>query len=102
MLLINRWQHNAAAFTTLISEIVIMMLLFMKAKQYIQNTYFIKGFIYEIIGCVGIVLVYLIVSKLGVNNILELVIDSIFGVLIYLGIQLLLGNENIKSIKELR
>lgn len=88
------FKQDGAAITTVISEFIIMTYSFIKAKDYLKIDNFIKNIIKEIIGCIGIVLSYLLLLKLNINsNIIFIIINGMAGLIVYFIIELILKNS---------
>lgn len=102
ILLIPYFYQNAAAFTTALSQGIVLYIHYKHSKEYISLGESIKCFTCTITGCVGIVAVCLIMKSLKLNIIMETVLCIGFSVLIYGLVQIFTKNdffmENLKSV----
>ena len=96
--LIPFWKEQAAAFTTVIAEMIVYAYCMIKGRKYVR----LDGLFVDIgkilIGCFSIILVILGVYNLRLNSYLFLFVSIALSLIVYLFIQLLLKNESIASV----
>lgn len=103
-ILIPRWGLNAAAFTTLISQIVCLVgeLPFIEKEIKVGNI--LKMFLAPVVGSIGIVVLVLLIKYIGCSLLLRSLISVFSSAAFYIFILLVLKNEfamNIlKALKE--
>jgi len=97
-LFIKLFKQNGAAITTVISEFIIMIYSYFKSRQFIKINNFWNNFFREIIGCLGILLVYIVAKKLNIfNNIIFIFFVGTIGLIIYFLIELLTKNSIVEN-----
>ena len=97
-ILIPRWGTSGAAATTAFSSFLIMAMLLPMVDKKIKLEKLVRLFISPIVGCVGIVIVCLVIRN-AISNIWMVTILSVLGsVLIYVFVVFVLKNEIVFSI----
>lgn len=97
-ILIPKFDQNAAAFTTLIAELISMIICCSCGHKFFKIKLSLKDSLSVVLGCVGIALICLISDKY-INSLLSSTIIAIFGsAVVYLGTLLLFKNMSIKFI----
>lgn len=91
------WKYNAAAFTTLISEIVSMTVSLAFSKKYYKPNLISKNMFSVLIGCIGIVIVCALGSFLFEKKLYIMLFDVLGSVVFYIFILLTLGNNILKE-----
>lgn len=91
------WSYNGTAFSTVIAEFMIMTLNGWSARDFIgpilKSNKFLKNILDSVIGCIGIVLICLLL-KIGIDSIIWRTIFSvIMSIIIYGAILIVLKNE---------
>lgn len=91
------WAENAAAISTVISEAVIFVLDLYYSRDLSKNVFFsnifLKNLEEAIIGCLGIVIICILVNLYFSNIIVKTVLSVIFSVVLYGFILILLKNR---------
>lgn len=87
------FEQTAAAFTTLLSEIIIFCFCAYRSKQYVNHFSFTK-MIPIFIGCVAIILYCFLIKFLQMSILYEVIICVIGSIIIYSIIEIILKNEN--------
>ena len=96
--LIPFFDEVAAAFTTLIAEIVAFLMCYFKGKNHVKTSGLVKVFIKSLVGAFTIVPIS-IVLKMIIDNMILYTISTVFlSVSLYLIMEILLKNEAITSI----
>ena len=99
-ILVPIWKQNAAAFTTIVAEIIVFVWCMIKGKKIVRLESIYKTIIKVLIGCLGIIIV-VAVTKQFINNYIAYVIISItFSIILYVCIEVILKNEVVFSIIE--
>ena len=102
ILFIPYFYQNAAAFTTALSQGIVLYIHYKHSKEYISLRESIKCFTCTITGCAGIVAVCLIIKSLRLNMIMETVLCIGLSVPVYGLAQILTRNDfllkNMKSV----
>ena len=98
ILLIPHFIQNAAAFTTLLAELISFTICYIKAKKIVNVKPNIKNFTTTIIGCIGIFLYCFVFNKcLNINMVLGTIACIIGSIIIYYLITKILKNEVLLS-----
>ena len=92
-LLIPIWKHYAAAFSTAVAEAVTMCICIYKSRKFIRLIGVAHNLISSIVGCLGIVLVSVIIKRIVSNTILCTIVTVSCCAMTYIVIQLLMKNE---------
>lgn len=104
IILIPIFKQNAAAFTTLLSQAVAMLICYYYSKKYISLKESRKTIAKVLIGSIAITVVCILVRMCSFNLYMETIITVIISIIIYAIIQILLKNktfmEGIYDIKE--
>ena len=96
---IDKLHEIGAAITTVIAEFIVMTYTFIKAKKFFDMKTSIYNIITEIIGCLFIVLVYLLFINLDVtNDILFMLLVGTIGIVIYILILILFRNSSFTNL----
>lgn len=103
VLMVGRWQHNAAAFTTLISECAVAVIYFFKVKSIVQLPDIKKQLFHAAIGSAAIIIVIKLVNVFIANSLYRLVVSVICSIGIYGLVLIILKDEIvIDAIKQIR
>lgn len=95
---IHFFNQNGAAITTTIAEFVVMSYTYIKAKKYINMKNFAKELSAEILGCIGIICVYIFLRKINIlNNFMFIILCGGTGIILYSIIQLALKNATFSN-----
>ena len=94
LILIPKWQENAAAFTTVLAEGSTFLWSMIRGKR-ISNVSG-EGMTYfkVLIGCLGIVVINIVTKHLIIDSTLYVVTTVMLSVVVYAGIEILLKNES--------
>lgn len=96
------WKQNGAAITTVIAEFIVMIYSYFKSKDYIEIKNIKNNLFSEIAGCIGVIIIYIIILKLNISsNFLNIFLVGTIGSLIYIIILFLLKNESIIHLKNI-
>ena len=93
LLLVSKWQHNAAAFTTLISEAVVTIVYLLKVKKEIKIKGIGKIFKDSAIGSGFIILSIILIKNVIDNYILCLIFSIGVSIITYFTVLLVLKND---------
>lgn len=96
-ILIPIWSYDGAALSTVIAELMVMVLNGWSARDYISSIFTsgktIKNILDATIGCIGIIIVCVLL-KIGVTSLtIRVLLSVILSVGIYLSILVLLNND---------
>lgn len=96
-ILIPIWSYDGAALSTVIAELMVMVLNGWSARDYISSIFTsgktIKNMLDATIGCIGIIIVCVLL-KIGVTSLtIRVLLSVILSVGIYLSILVLLNND---------
>lgn len=101
-LLIPVYSYNGAALSTVIAQGVVMVLNGYSAREYVKILFkdkeFLKNVIDAIIGCMGIVIVCLLVKNTNLGILLRIVLSIISSILIYCLILIGLKNNVLQNL----
>ena len=97
LVLIPKWQENAAAFTTLLAEGCTLLWSVICGKKMSGVSGELKTYIKVGAGCVGIVLVNEITKRMFTDNALYVVSTIALSVAVYAVIEIALKNEAVYS-----
>lgn len=92
-ILIPFWKENAAAFTTLLAELIAFLYCKYETKKIIKLDSFVNVFIKCVVGCIPIIFIDLIIKKLFNNFIIATVLIVILSVIAYLIVEIILKND---------
>lgn len=93
LILIPSGRENAAAFTTVISELVAFIGCWKEGKKYVEVGRYREIIIKALMGCIAIVMVAVLINRMTNSNI-GYTIGTIFSsILVYSIVELLLKNE---------
>lgn len=102
ILLIPFFDQNAAAFTTALSQGIVLYIHYKHSKEYVSLKESVRCLICTVVGCVGIVAVCLLIQNLKLKIITETALCVSISILIYGLIQIITKNdffmENLKSV----
>ena len=102
LILIPFWAENAAAFSTVIAELCMLLLNYFYAKDLVKVVFISKEllgtFFRSIIGCFGIIITCLLCNLYFHSLILKTIFSVMFSVIIYVVILLLLRDKIIISV----
>lgn len=97
IILVPIWAENAAAFSTIIAEFTMMAINFWCARDLIKDVFLsenvIKNFINGIIGCLGIILICLLINSEIHLYLLSFMISVVLSVIIYLSTLIIIKNQ---------
>ena len=94
---INLWKENAAAFSTLVAELTMMIICGIYAKRIYNYRIFNKNFVGVLIGGIGIVGVCKLIKSFLLPSFAELFISIVVSGIIYIMILCVLRNDIIFS-----
>lgn len=94
---INLWKENAAAFSTLVAELTMMIICGIYAKRIYNYRIFNKNFVGVLIGGIGIVGVCKLIKSFLLSSFTELFISIVISGIIYIMILCVLRNDIIFS-----
>ena len=97
ILLIPKWQENAAAFTTLLAEGCTLLWSMIRGKKMSGISGEGRTYIKAAIGCVGIIAVNAVTGRFVSDNAIYVVTTIVFSVVIYAVIEFILKNEAVYS-----
>lgn len=97
-LLIPLWEENAAAFTTLLAQLIAYIWCLLSGRKYVKLKRIGLTMVKIVIGCVGIFIICLTLRLLKLNMILYTVISVGASVVVYIAIEISLKNEAIIEI----
>lgn len=92
-ILIPYFQEGAAALTTVISEIFVLLMCSISVRKYVTPQNNIASVFKILIGCIGIFFVCIIVKNVVVFGLPEMIISIAISAFVYIGIEMLLRNE---------
>lgn len=95
VILIPRWQENAAAFTTLLAEGCAYMWSMYKGRKVSGITGIGRTFLKSVIGCVAIVMIALLLQKVFSTTVPYILVTVISSIIVYVAIEICLKNEAI-------
>ncbi len=93
LLLIPLWKENAAACTTLLAEAITFMMCRYYGKRYVQFDGQVKIGIKILLGCLGIMAVYLLMKMIGVSGKDHIAAMVFCSTMIYILIEIIVKNE---------
>lgn len=96
--MIPLWEENAAAITTLISEITSFGIVMSAARKYIKFKGIYISYLKTIAGCIGMVIGVKYVLGLELNMYSEILLSVLSGAIIYIIIEIVLRNEEFMGI----
>mgnify|MGYP003093130747 CR=1 FL=1 len=103
-ILIPAFLQNAAAFTTALSQGVALIMCYHHSREYISLRESVRPIICTFIGCIGMVLTYIIIKTMNFGLLQETIMTIIISVVVYMLIQCLTKNitfyEMLKSMRE--
>lgn len=94
--LIPIWSEKAAAFTTLVSELLMLIVCWKNGKRLINASVFNDCFKQVVIGCTAIIIVCFFCRYLIKQNIICTIVSIIVSALVYSVVLILLKNTQIK------
>lgn len=98
LILIPLWKENAAAFTTVIAELITFVYCRYLGRKNIDINCIKNDILKIICGCAIMSLVIIIIKHLSENFIISLTLSILSSIIVYFVSQLILGNNYIKSI----
>ncbi|WP_196802882.1 flippase [Butyrivibrio sp. AE2015] len=98
VLLIPSYQQNAAAFTTIIAEGIAFVSTSHIGRKVININGLQKTLVKIFIGCIGVILTCIAISKLHFPAIIEFVLQVLISALVYCVIEILIRNKAIHNI----
>lgn len=98
LILIPRWQENAAAFTTIIAEATGFFIFWISARKIVKYRSILKLMVKVALGCGGICVTCLIIKLLVNNYIICTVLSVSLSVFVYLGIEVLCRNQAVYEV----
>lgn len=97
-ILIPFYGVEAAAFTTLIAELVAFLMCYFKGRKYVNTKGTVKTFIKSIIASLVIIPVVLASKYLFSNMILYVIVSVVLSVILYLVLSIILKNQAVMSL----
>lgn len=105
-LLIPYYHQTAAAFTTLLAELTVLLLCYYSARPYISLNGLVRSLLTVGAGCGAIIAVCLWIKSFNLSLYLETIMCVGVSVIVYCAVQLLLKNEAftqaLKSLQNMR
>lgn len=105
VLLIPVWDENAAAFSTVIAEFIMLVVNYYYSRDLVKNVYFSKEMLLNIltsgIGCVGIIIVCMLCDYAYQSLILKTFLSVVLSVNMYFAILILLKNKSALKIEKI-
>lgn len=92
-ILIQPLQQNGAALTTLFSELLVFVIAYYYARDFIKIKDLAKNLITSIIGCIAIILLAILLKQLISNMILFVILTAACSVILYGAVLLLVRND---------
>lgn len=96
-MLIPYWKENAAAFTTLIAEMLTFAICRYYGKQYVQFTGCIRIWAKIFCGCMGIIVIKALLTAVGLTGIWYVIFMILCSAAVYFLIEIIVNNEVLKS-----
>lgn len=93
LILIPKWQQNAAAFTTLIAEVVQYLWCKQIGKQYVRLSKSWNCFVKTLVGCIPICGIDYILRQVQLNYIVRTVLIVALSAIFYVVIEIILRND---------
>ena len=93
LFMIPVWKHNGAAFTTLISELVVFAIEWMYAKPKLDPCRVFKTCIQSAASCTFMALTIYLLDRLSCNTVLLLFLEVCAGVIGYCVCMIIFRNE---------
>lgn len=102
LILIPFWNENAAAFSTVLAEMCMLVVNYYYAKDLIKDIFisktFLRTFVSSIIGCIGIILICVLCNLSFQTLIIKTILSVVLSVIMYGAILVLLKNKFAVSI----
>lgn len=102
MFMLSRFGIIAAAFTTMVAELVVTLISIVVIKKmkirFFSLIYVLKIIVKEIIVCIPLIIIYFVISSVTGNVLIILGLYGIFGVIIYLVMNCILKISVIRSL----
>lgn len=93
-------KQNGAAITTLIAEFIVMIYSYSKSRESLKFIKLKQNIISEIIGCIGIIIVYTVLNTFNISNFIFIILVGGIGMIAYAIILYVLKNETIMYLKD--
>lgn len=97
LLLIPYWDENAAAFSTVLAELCMLIVNYYYSKDIAKDVYIskrlLKTFVSSFVGCVGIVIICMLCDYGVKSLIIKTIFSVVFSVIMYAFLLLILKNE---------
>ena len=93
LFMIPVWKHNGAAFTTLISELVVFAIEWMYVKPKLDHRRVFKTCIQSVASCTFMALTIYLLDRLSCNTVLLLFLEVCVGVIGYCACMIIFRNE---------
>ena len=104
VILIPFWNEIAAALSTVLAEMCMLIVNYYSSRDIVRNIFiskkFLKNFITSVIGCIGIVLVCLFCNISLHSMIIKTIASVLLSMIIYGGCLLIFHNETALQIME--
>ncbi|MFT9457220.1 MAG: flippase [Liquorilactobacillus hordei] len=94
---IEKFGVNAAAFSTVVSEALMLLITWSKGKKIVSIDNVVKNSRDIFLGCLGIMLVCQFIKKFELNYFVTLPVCILFSCMVYFGILLIMKNSFIYS-----
>lgn len=98
-ILIPFWKHNAAALTTGIAEFVSAFISYIFARKYFTYNTKPKNHISIVLGCIGIIIICLLIDYLELSLIFDALFKIIFSIFSYFLVLKLMKNRSLEYLE---
>lgn len=102
LLLIGTWKEIAASMTTVISELICFVIVFVKSINYVSYKRIVPTLCKAAIGTIAILVINGVVSRSGYGLYLHTIVVISLSVFVYIAIELILKNESIKGLLKIK
>ncbi|MGN1196318.1 MAG: flippase [Acetatifactor sp.] len=96
--LIPVWKENAAALTTLVSELVAFVYCYLYAKKLVEIKAYYMNMLKVVLGCIGIICFYYFVCMIDPTPVLKMIIVIVGSIVTYFVIEMVTNNPAVKNI----
>lgn len=100
LILIPKYEANGAAVASVISELYMLITLWLIAYKYMKIKITSRYYISVLLPLLVMILAIMALNMFNVNIFIALVMDIIFGVFSYIGVSLLLKNDIVVALKK--
>lgn len=100
-MLIPFWQQNGAAVASVISELIVTLLTYYYAREYVKMNYNCIFIVKTLFSCFCMGVLLFILRIFIKSNILYLLIAFLSGILVYFGINFIVKNDVIEDLRKM-